>query len=244
MQIPTFFLRTTIRLLLFQALVAWLSMRSHNLPLPSAIRWTLTTTLGSYVTTAKDILDNRFGFILPWEATFILPAALDEYITNSMPDLAILLGTSPCDERVTPNDPDTKLCAPMLAHHCFGHAEMFPHKPKVRLRIMEACWQNYHTDVITARKHYDRCHKNEPPSIMQLVGCLKAIEYWEKKLGICSRLQPLSSCVLRYGAQDTMAEFEREKKEKADPKKADSSDSEETGRTGSRDRDSDSMGGK
>jgi hypothetical protein len=41
-----------------------------------------------------------------------------------------------------------------------------------------------------------------------------------------------------------MAEFEREKKEKADPKKADSSDLEETGRTGSRDRDSDSMGGK
>ncbi|THW89462.1 hypothetical protein D6D18_06930, partial [Aureobasidium pullulans] len=40
-----------------------------------------------------------------------------------MPDLAILLGTSPCDERVTPNDPDTKLCAPMLAHHCFGYSE-------------------------------------------------------------------------------------------------------------------------
>ncbi|THZ12953.1 hypothetical protein D6C91_08145 [Aureobasidium pullulans] len=219
MQIPTFFLRTTIRLLLFQALVAWLSMRSHNLPLPSAIRWTLTTTLGSYVTTAKDILDNRFGFILPWEATFILPAALDEYITKSMPDLAILLGTSPCDERVTPNDPDTKLCAPMLAHHCFGHAEMFPHKPKARLRIMEACWQNYHTDVITARKHYDRCHKNEPPSIMQLnIG--------RRSWG--SAAVVVSSCVLRYGAQDTMAEFEREKKENADPEKADSSESEET----------------
>jgi hypothetical protein len=202
MQIPTFFLRTNMRLWIFQALVAWFCIRCHHLPIPSAIGFAITSTLGTYVTDAKDVLDSRYGFILPLEASYFLPAALDAYVVGSMPELAILLGTSPCDDRITPKDPVSQLCMPEIAYQCSVYADVYAHKStKGSLRVMEACWQSYHTDVKTARKHHDRGHKHEPPFLMQLVGCMQVITYWEREMDICGATPSVLQCISDYGGQ-------------------------------------------
>ncbi|KAI4743523.1 hypothetical protein E4T50_06062 [Aureobasidium sp. EXF-12298] len=233
MQIPTFFLRTNMRLLIFQALVAWLSIRCHNLPLPSGVGFALTSYLGSFTTTAKDILDSRYGFVLPWEATFILPIALDAYITNSMPELAILLGTSPCE--VAKKDPETHMCVPEIAYRCHEFADMWAHRkqPERSLRIMEICREKYHTDVKTARKHHEMGHKHDSEVLMQLLGCLQAAETWEKKREICPENKSIVDCVAAYGAQEFVADLRRRNphmvEEKQTPQKAAVEGEKETG---------------
>ncbi|CAD0085322.1 unnamed protein product [Aureobasidium vineae] len=209
MQIPTFFLRTNTRLLIFQALVAWICIRCHNLPIPSTVGFVLTSTLGQYVSTAKAILDSRYGFVLPWEATFFLPAALDAYIIDSMPELAILLGTPPCDERVAKRDPVTSMCIQDIAYQCYYYADVYAHKTKSKksLQVMEACWENYHTDVRAARKHHDLGHKHEPATLMQLIGCVQVVEYWEKKSEKCGRIQPIRHCIASLGAWEFVADL-------------------------------------
>jgi len=200
MQIPTFFLRTNARLWIFQALVAWISIRCHYLPINSTISFAITSTLGSYVNDAKDILDSRYGFILPLESAYFLPAALEAYVVGSMPELAILLGTSPCDDRITPKDPVSKICAPEIAFHCQYFADTIAHKSmKASLRVMEACWEMQHTSAETARKHHDRAHKDAPPFLMQVVGCMQAMDYWEKKLEICAETRPVMYCLAEFG---------------------------------------------
>lgn len=220
MRIPTFFLRTNMRLLIFQALVAWFSIRCHYLPLPSGVGFAFTSYLGSYITTAKDILDSRYGFALPWEATFFLPIVLDEYIMNSMPELAILLGTSPC--QVVKRDPETNMCVPDIAYQCHQYADMWASKgsPVKSLRVMEICWDNYHTDVRTARKHHDRGHKHEPATLLQLVGCLQAVESWNKKREICSEIKPIVHCIAAYGAYDFVADLRRRNMDLVENKQA------------------------
>jgi hypothetical protein len=204
MKIPTFFLRTNMRLLIFQALVAWFCIRSHYLPIPSIIGFALTSTLGSYVSDAKDILDSRYGFILPYEAAYFLPVALEAYLVGSMPELAILLGTSPCDDRIVPKDPVTKLCAPEIAYHCYTYADVYSYKSiKGSLRAMEGCWELYNTNVEDARKHHDGAHKHEPPFFLQLVGCMQLMNYWEKKMEICGANPWVVHCIAEYGGSVT-----------------------------------------
>lgn len=204
MKIPTFFLRTNTRLWIFQALVAWFCIRSHYLPIPSFITFALTSTLGTYVGDAKDILDSRYGFILPYEAAYFLPVALEAYLVGSMPELAILLGTSPCDDRITPKDPVTRLCAPDIAYHCYNYADVYSYKSsKGSLRAMQGCWELYHTDVEDARKHHDRAHKHEPPFFLQLVGCMQVVDYWEKKMAICGASPSVVQCIAEYGGSVT-----------------------------------------
>jgi hypothetical protein len=200
MKIPTFFLRTNMRLWIFQALVAWFCIRSHYLPIPSLIRFALTSTMGTYVGDAKDILDSRYGFVLPYEAAYFLPVALEAYVVGSMPELAILLGTSPCDDRITPKDPVTTMCAPEVAYHCYNYANVYTHNSSRKsLRVMEICWEMYHTNFETARKHHDRAHEQEPPFLMQLVGCMQVMNYWEKKMEICIRHNAVMGCIAQYG---------------------------------------------
>lgn len=206
MQIPTFFLRTNMRLLIFQALVAWLSIRCHYLPIPPIIGFALTSTLSTYVNNAKDILDSRYGFILPLEAAYFLPAALEAYIVGSMPELAILLGTSPCDDRIVQRDPETNICIPEIAYQCQQYADIYAHQSiKGSLRIMESCWENYHTDVSAARKHHDRAHKHDRAVFVRLAGCMKAMEYWEEKMEVCGRTLPVRHCIAVYGAEEALA---------------------------------------
>lgn len=201
MKIPTFFLRTNMRLWIFQALVAWFCIRSHYLPIPSPMRFALTSTLWTLVDDAKDILDSRFRFILPYEAVYFLPVALEAYVVGSMPELAILLGTSPCDDRITPKDPVTTMCAPEVAYHCYNYADMYTHRSiRTSFRIMQGCWEMYHTDVMTARKHHDRAHKQEPPFLMQLIGCMQLIDHWEKKLEKCGANSAVVQCIADFGA--------------------------------------------
>ncbi|KAI4849431.1 hypothetical protein E4T44_03352 [Aureobasidium sp. EXF-8845] len=199
MKIPTFFLRTNMRLWIFQALVAWFCIRSHYLPIPSLMRFALTSTLWTYVDDAKEILDSRFRFILPTEAAYFLPVALEAYLVGSMPELAILLGTSPCDDRITPKDPVTRLCAPDIAYHCYNYADMYSYKSsKGSLRVMQGCWELYHTDVEDARKHHERAHKHEPSFFLQLVGY-----FWEKNTEICGANPSVVQCIAEYGGSVT-----------------------------------------
>ncbi|CAD0098439.1 unnamed protein product [Aureobasidium mustum] len=209
MQIPTFFLRTNMRLLISQALVGWFCIRCRYLPIPSTVRYALTSYGWSHITTAKDILDSRCGFILPWELTIFLPVVLDEYIMNSMPELAILLGNSPCE--VAPKDPDTHMCVPDIAYQCQHYADMWAHRNRLAssLEIMEICWEKYHTDVNTARKHHEIGHKHESQTLMMLAGCLQALESWEKKREMCPSIPPIFHCIATYGAQDFVAELQR-----------------------------------
>lgn len=221
MQIPTFFLRTNMRLLMFQGFVVWFCIRCHHLPIPSLISYALTSYLGSYITFAKDILDSRYGFILPLEATYFLPIAFDEYIMYQMPELAILLGTSPCDERVSQKDPMTKLCIPDIAFHCNTYANIYAQSnTKVSLRIMEACWEIEHTDIKTAKKHHNMCHKHEPGSdLMKLVGCIKVMDYWEKKKEICAGTAPVMHCIAEFGAQELVAPLQKAANERRENEK-------------------------
>lgn len=78
MRTPTSFLRATTRLLLFQTLAVWLRIQVHYLPLARPFIFILSPTIGMYINDAKEVLDAQVGFALPWEATFFLPAALDE----------------------------------------------------------------------------------------------------------------------------------------------------------------------
>ncbi|KEQ90211.1 hypothetical protein AUEXF2481DRAFT_579436 [Aureobasidium subglaciale EXF-2481] len=230
MRIPTFFLRTTPRLLLFQTLIAWLCIRSHFLPLPSTLTFALTTTLGSYINTTKDILDSRFSFPLPWETSFFLPAILDAWIIAEMPDLAILLGTHPCDQRFETRDPQTGICTRVLASQCFSFASMYSPRLKnssMGFQILEACEQLYHTTAGEEIAHVTQCHKGEgdgeDDSLMRFVGCVKVMEYWERKKGICGKQQPFLRCVGEYGAFEEVVpilEALREKRDRREGKVA------------------------
>ncbi|KAG9948335.1 hypothetical protein KCU85_g5135, partial [Aureobasidium melanogenum] len=212
MQIPTFFLRTNMRLWIFQALVAWLSIRCHNLPLPSGVGFALTSYMGSFTTSAKNILDSRYGFVLPWEATFILPLALDAYITSSMPELAILLGSHPCE--VTKKDPETYACVEDIAYQCHQFADMWAHRREFgrSLRIMEICWEKYHTDVHTAKKHHEIGHKHESETLMLLLGCMQAAKTWEMKKEICPKQESIVNCIAAYNAEEFVLDLQRRNK--------------------------------
>ncbi|KAI4844925.1 hypothetical protein E4T45_07934 [Aureobasidium sp. EXF-8846] len=155
MKIPTFFLRTNMRLWIFQALVAWFCIRSHYLPIPSLMRFALTSTLWTYVDDAKEILDSRFRFILPTEAAYFLPVALEAYLVGSS------------------------------------------------LRVMQGCWELYHTDVEDARKHHERAHKHEPSFFLQLVGCMQVVDFWEKNTEICGANPSVVQCIAEYGGSVT-----------------------------------------
>jgi len=171
------------------------------------MRFALTSTLWTYVDDAKDILDSRFGFILPTEAAYFLPVALEAYVVGSMPELAILLGTPPCDDRIVPKDPVTKLCAPEIAYHCYNYADVYAHKSsKGSLRVVEGCWELYHMDVKSARQHHDRAHKHEPPFFMQLVGCMQVMDYWEKKTETCGASPWVVKCITEYGGSITKSD--------------------------------------
>lgn len=86
------------------------------------------------------------------------------------------------------------------------------------------CWDNYHTDVKTARKHHDRAHKHEPATLLQLVGCLQAVESWNNKREICSEIKPIVHCIAAYGAYDFVADLRQRNmdlvEEKQTPRKA------------------------
>jgi len=154
------------------------------------------------------------ALFLPFEAAYFLPAALDAYILGSMPELAILLGTSPCDDRIVAKDPVTKMCIPEIAYYCNKYADVYAHQSSTiaSLRIMDICWEKYQTDVKTAEKHHDKAHKHEPPFLLQLVACMQVMDHWEKKKETCGANPPLVHCIADYGGSGIEKEETGERK--------------------------------
>jgi hypothetical protein len=123
--IPTFFLRTSMRMLLLQSFLAWLMLRLDELLLPTPIDLAIGSAIRSVVYTLKHTLDDRLGFVLSWDTPRFLPILLDECIIRTMPDLTVLLGEPPCSKRIAKKHPETGICEPQLAYACLQHVTGF-----------------------------------------------------------------------------------------------------------------------
>lgn len=196
--IPNYFLRTSIGLLLLQSFLAWLWLQLDKLPLSSTLNLVVGTSIGMVVNTLKNTLDDNLGFVLPWDTPYFLPMILDEYIIKTMPELAVLLGESPCSKRVVRTHPETGVCEPALAYACSQHAVEFE-AGTLGLEFLRACYQDYGISATLARKHHDRCHPTEKQtSIMGRRACARAKEQMERDKEICFYIPPLIDCTMEY----------------------------------------------
>lgn len=196
--IPNYFFRTNIRILLLQSLLAWLWLQLDRLPVSTAVNLAIGTTIGMAVNTLKNTLDANLGFVLPWDTPYFLPMIFDEYIITTMPELAVLLGESPCSTRVVRTHPETGICEPELAYACSQHAAEFE-AGKLRLEFLRACYEDYGISPIVAQKHHRRCHgKSTRTSGMGIIACNRAKEQIERNKEICFYIPPIIDCTMQY----------------------------------------------
>jgi hypothetical protein len=196
--VPAFFLRTSMRMLLLQSFLAWLWLHLDKLPLSSPVNLAIGTAIGTVVSTLRTPLDDSVGFVLPWDTPYFLPMLLDEYIITTMPDLAVLLGESPCSKRIAKTHPGTTSCQLELAHACFEHATEFE-TGRLSLEFLEACYEDYGVSPVEARKHHERCHtRSDDSSWRSIHACLRAKDQIEKNKEICFYLPPVIDCTIQY----------------------------------------------
>jgi hypothetical protein len=205
--IPTFFLRTSIRILLLQSFLAWLWLHLDKLPLSTPINLAIGTAIGTVVNTLKNTLDDSIGFILPWDTPYFLPMLLDEYIITTMPDLAVLLGEPPCSTRIARKHPKTGICEPELAYACLQHATGFE-TGRLSLEFLAACYEDYGISPAKARKHHDRCHvRSKESDWLGLLACTRAKEQIERNKAICFYIPPLMDCTIQYSKWEELGWF-------------------------------------
>lgn len=196
--IPTCFLRSSIRILLLQSFLAWLWLRLDKLPVSSPVNLAIGITIGTVVNTLKNTLDANLGFVLPWDTPYFLPMILDEYIITTMPELAVLLGESPCSKRVVRTHPEAGVCEPALAHACFQHAVEFE-AGRLGLEFLRACYQDYGISPTLAGKHHRRCHaRSTRTSGMGISACTRAKAQIERNKEICFYIPPIIDCTMQY----------------------------------------------
>jgi hypothetical protein len=164
-----------MRMLLLQSFLVWLMLRLDKLHLSTPIDLAIGSAIGSVVYSLKHTLDDRLGFILPLDTPRLLPILLDKYIIKTMPDLAVLLGESPCSTRIASIHPETGICEPELGYDDYG------------------------VPAAKARKHHDRCHvRRDTPSWRSIRVCIRAKEQIEKKKQVCFYIPPLIDCTIQY----------------------------------------------
>jgi hypothetical protein len=196
--VPDFFLRTSMRMLLLQSFLAWLWLHLDKLPLSSPINLAIGTAIGTVVSTLRIALDGSVGFVLPWDTPYFLPMLLDEYIITTMPDLAVLLGESPCSTRIAKIHPGTTSCQPELAYACLQHATEFE-TGKLSLEFLEACYEDHGVPLVKASKHHERCHtRSNDSSWRSIHACSRAKDQIEKNKEICFYLPPVIDCTIQY----------------------------------------------
>lgn len=196
--IPTFSLRTSIRILLLQSFLAWLWLHLDKLPLSSTTNFAIGTAIGTVTNLLKNTLDDNLGFITPWDTPYFLPLLLDEYIVTTMPDLAVLLGESPCSKQIAGTHSETGICKPELAYACLQHATGFE-VGRLSLEFLRACYEDYGVPPLKARKHHERCHaKSEHVDALSIRACTRAKEQIERDKEVCFYVPPVFDCVLQY----------------------------------------------
>ena len=196
--IPVSFLRTSIRILLLQSFLAWLWLHLDKLPMSATTNLAIGTTIGTVINILKNTLDDSLGFITPWDTPYFLPMLLDEYILTTMPDLAVLLGESPCSKRIAGTNHETGICEPELAYACLQHAIEFE-TGRLSLEFLRACYEDYGVSPLRARKHHDRCHaRSEHSDALSIRACTRAKEQIERNKEICFYVPPVFDCVLQY----------------------------------------------
>ncbi|KEQ65031.1 uncharacterized protein M437DRAFT_42021 [Aureobasidium melanogenum CBS 110374] len=197
--IPNFFLRSATRLLLFQAVFAWLFMRIRSTHLPSALRMPLMGATGLVIGNTQSYLDLYAGFDLPWEATFFLPILFNEYIKSTMPELAILLGITPCFHDVVYKD-GGRHCRQDLAYDCFTHALL--EDGKQSLKVMEDCYEDFGYTATEALQHHNQCHASDDLEFTGAAACVRAGAHLVKKQKISLRIFPALRCNIMYAGWD------------------------------------------
>lgn len=203
--IPTFVVRSGLWLVFFQALLIWLALKTHKIPLSPPIHFLLQGTLGTTITNIKDILDVKLGFASPWEAHFMLPLLLDRYITTTMPDLTILLGKSPCSREVAHMHAETGMCTQLLAYSCYQHAahmergDMFFH-------VLRTCFEEYQVSARQAQLHFNTCHSGKTDVFVGLtrLACERSKIRLEKEREVCLMVPPFVDCGMQYSRWDLL----------------------------------------
>jgi hypothetical protein len=202
--IPTFFLRTSMRMFLLQSFLVWLMLRLAKLHLSTPVDLAIGSAIGSVVYSLKHTLDDRLGFVLPLDTPRLLPILLDEYIIKTMPDLAVLLGESPCSTRIARIHPETGICEPELAYACLQHATGFE-TGRLSLEFQGACYDDYGVSAAKARKHHDRCHvRRNTPNWKSIRACIRAKEQIERHQKICFYIPPLIDCTIQYSKKEDL----------------------------------------
>lgn len=197
--VPDFFLRSAMRLLLLQAFFAWLLMRINSMHLPPALRIALMGASSLVIGDTESNLNLHAGFDLPWEATFFLPILFNEYIKSTMPDLAILLGISPCSHDIVYNDGETH-CRQNLAYDCFQHALLEDSKQSIQ--VMEDCHEDFGYTATEALRHHTQCHGSDNLEFRGAAACVRAGARLVKKQDISLRVFPALRCNIVYAAWD------------------------------------------
>lgn len=176
----------------------WLSTRFYRIHLADSFLPGLLYTFG--VTTIRQGIIEKVGFGIPIEYAILLAQSLDDRVIARQPDLAIALGTSPCDKRFFKDDEPTGVCANALADACYhGFARWRPNIES------EGCREEFGLPPKAVTGHFDRCHPVEDFPYFALMACVRVSERILKDHGMCPATAiVIFKCSRRFGLTESL----------------------------------------
>lgn len=178
----------------------WLSTRFHQNYLADSFLPGILYTLA--ITTLRQRLIEKVGFGMPLDISIYLAQKLDDRVIAHQPDLAIALGTSPCDKRVVKNDDRTGVCATALADACYdGFARWHPSNKST------GCAKEFGLPRKTMTGHFRRCHLAEDFPYFALTACVRVSERILRDDGMCPEtVIVIFNCSERFGLSEVVFE--------------------------------------
>lgn len=147
----------------------------------------------------RQTVTSKIGFGIPIDFAMLLAQSLDDRVVARQPDLAITLGTSPCDKRFAKNDERTGFCATALADACYnGFARSSPNIES------KGCREEFGLPFTTVAGHFHRCHPGEDFPYFALMACVRVSERIMRDSGMCPATHMIFNCSQRFGLAEVI----------------------------------------
>lgn len=176
----------------------WLSTRFYQIHLADSFLPSVLYTLA--FVTFRQMVINKVGFGIAIEYAVLLAQTLDDRVIARQPDLAIALGTPPCDKRFVKNDERTGACTTALADACYsGFARWNPNMES------KGCREEFGLPFTTVTGHFHRCHPTENFPYFALTACVRVSERIIRDYGMCPAMAfMISNCSQRFGLTEVI----------------------------------------
>lgn len=205
MRLLAYFPRSTLGVLLLNAISVWLLIRIQYLP-NDPRRWALQTSLATTASMALASIEYRLGFALPADAGLLAPLIFDEAVLHFDPSLAVAMGlVGPCDQRVTKTDSKGS-CIATNALACHEHSSR-KEAGIARWKGMQYCYDDTGMTAAEAREHCKMCHSPGTVSPSNGFGACTRVKMGvsERKMQ-CAAENTLMECAKSYGVEQEVLE--------------------------------------